>query len=222
SNLISYFFSGIIYWGGYHDPLVKGFDYIPVNTVNLIWTMPMLFLLTNLVYSLTRRLGTIGFNKFMGDIRGAGKLAKLYGKASSKGISCSILLGCFWGMIMGFFVQSPISLFILPITLFLSFTLREEGKIIGIVSMCLISINISKKEPKYVNIADIALGILGLSVGFALYFLLVLMMWLIFDYVILARLVFTTIFALMFLFIYKAKNKKLVKEVANTTMIIFL
>lgn len=216
-SIQAYIFSGFVVVGDG----IKGFDYFSNrNDVRSIyWTMPMLFLLTGLIRNLFIRIRQNGFKKLVQDITGAGNTARLYAKASTKSIGSHILFGCFLGSILGLLLQSPIILFLLPIILFLSFTLRENSKLIGIVSMFLISINIKRKKPKYVNIANLALGVYGLAIGFAFYFLVIIILWFVVNYNIYARVIFTTIIAVTTLLLYKTKSNK---TIAKTSLMIVM
>jgi len=177
NSIIAYIFSGIVL----SNNAIKGFDLFENNIESVYWTIPMLFILTSLVLNIFKRIQRNGFKAFIHDISRAKTVARLYAQASTKDIISYILLGCFGSAIIGFVIQSPVIPVLLSITLFLSFTLKEKGKIIGLITMYLIAINLNRKKPKYVNIANIALGVLGFSIGFAIYFSVALVIWFIFN-----------------------------------------
>lgn len=216
-SLSAYFFLGIL------EPFseIKGFQFVSIRITNIFWTLPLAFLLSGLIFNIFRRIRAKGFKKLMGDIFNSGKLAKVYATGSSKDINYFILSGCFWATIIGFIIQNPITLFILPIILFLSFTLKENSKIISLLSTYLIAINIKKRKPKNVNIGNIALSILGLSIGLAIYFILVLLMWIVFDYSLLARVIFTLILAVMFFILKRAHKKSHTSKVVKASIVFF-
>ncbi|WP_303860259.1 hypothetical protein [Alkalibaculum bacchi] len=217
SSLIAYIFSGILD----SSTEIKGFQFISARIPNIFWTLPMMFLLSGLIFNIFRRIRANGFKKLISEILHSGKLAKVYASGSSKTINYFILSGCFWATIIGFIVQNPITLFLLPIILFLSFTLKENSKIISLISTYLIAININKKKPRNVNVANIALSILGLSIGFAIHFVFALVIWIVFDYALLARIIFSIILAVLFYILKRGNNKIHTNKVMKASGLIF-
>lgn len=213
----AYIFSGII--DSYTE--IKGFQFIGARIPNIFWTLPLTFLFSGLIFDISRRIRANGFKKFIIEILHSGKLAKVYVTGSSKTINYYILFGCFWATIISFIIQNPITLFLLPIILFLSFTLKENSKIISLLSTYLIAININKEKPKNVNVANIALGLLGLSIGFAIYFIIAVVIWIVFDYTLLARIIFSIILAVLFYILKRGNNNIHTSKVIKASVLIF-
>jgi len=217
SNIKAYIMPGMI-WSNSN---FAGFTHISHNVNNLYVVIPFMMIFMYLLKSSITNIFTKGkFKELKNNLKEMKINKKTYIILSENKFSKYYLYGLIVAFALGLIIKNPLTIFLLGIMFLLSFIKNNESNILMLVATLKAARNIEKDRDEFVNFGSIALTILGLAYGFLTYFVLVIVIWFVFNYSIFARVAFSMLFIGLFVYLLLAKNPK-IKVAKIASLVIF-